>query len=254
MADIKVGREVIKDVQLVVFDKDGTLTDLYKYWSSMVRFRADLICQRLFLKEADNIALQEAMGVDLQSFRLKPQGPVGLKRREVVMQTAIDYLETIGFSDTEQLCTDVFEEIDRHSLNHFESIIRPIEGLYSLFDSLKKNSCKIAIATTDRTERGQLAMEHLKIADQIDLIVGADMISNTKPDPEMANLILSKLNVPRDKAIMVGDAMSDVMSDVELGVNAGLKASVGVLSGLAAEEELRGVTRHVISSIAEITL
>jgi phosphoglycolate phosphatase-like HAD superfamily hydrolase len=76
------------------------------------------------------------------------------------------------------------------------------------------------------------------------------MISNTKPDPEMANLILSKLNVPRDKAIMVGDAMSDV----ELGVNAGLKASVGVLSGLAAEEELRGVTRHVISSIAEITL
>lgn len=250
MADIKVGREVIKDVQLAVFDKDGTLTDLYKYWSSMVKFRADLICQRLFLKEADSIALQGAMGIDLQNFRLKPQGPVGLKKREVVMQTAIDYLETIGFSDTEQLCTDVFEEVDRHSLNHFESIIRPIEGLYSLFDSLKKNSCKIAIATTDRTERAQLAMEHLKIADQIDLIVGADMISNTKPDPEMANLILSKLNVPRDKAIMVGDAMSDV----ELGVNAGLKASVGVLSGLAAEEELRGVTMHVISSIAEITL
>ena len=250
MADIKVGREVIKDVQLAVFDKDGTLTDLYKYWSSMVKFRADLICKRLLLKEADSIALQEAMGVDLQNFRLKPQGPVGLKKREVVMQTSIDYLETIGFSDTERLCTDVFEEVDRYSLNHFESIIRSIEGLYLLFDSLKKNSCKIAIATTDRTKRALLAMEHLKIADQVDLIVGADMVSNTKPDPEMVNLILSKLNVPRDKAIMVGDAMSDV----ELGVNAGLKASIGVLSGLAAEEELRGVTRHVISSIAEITL
>lgn len=250
MADIKVSREVIKDVQLAVFDKDGTLTDLYKYWSSMVKFRADLICQRLFLKEVDNIALREAMGVDLQNLRLKPQGPVGLKKREVVMQAAIDYLETIGFSDTEQLCVDVFEEIDRYSLNHFSSIIHPIEGLYPLFDSLKKNSCKVAIATTDRTERAQLAMEHLKIADQIDLIVGADMVSNTKPDPEMVNLILSKLNVHRDKAIMVGDAVSDV----ELGVNAGLKASVGVLSGLAAEKELRGITRHVISSIAEITL
>ncbi|MDP8228334.1 MAG: HAD family hydrolase [Candidatus Electryoneaceae bacterium] len=250
MADIKVGREVIKDVQLVVFDKDGTLTDLYKYWSSMVGFRTDLICQRLFLKEADNIALREAMGVDLQRLRLKPQGPVGLKKREVVMQTAIDYLETIGFSDTEQLCTDVFEEIDRHSLGHFDSIIRPIEGLYNLFDSLKKNSCKIAIATTDRTERARLAMEHLKIADQINLIVGADMVSNTKPDPEMVNLILSKLNVPRDKVIMVGDAMSDV----ELGVNAGLKASIGVLTGLAAEEDLRSVTRYVVPSIDEITL
>jgi len=250
MADIKVGREVIKDVQLVVFDKDGTLTDLYKYWSSMVKFRANLICQRLFLKEANNIALREAMGVDLQSFRLKPQGPVGLKKREVVMQTAIDYLETIGFSGTEQLCIDVFEEVDRYSLNHFSSIICPIEGLYNLFDSLKKSSCKIAIATTDRTERARLAMEHLKIVDQIDLIVGADMVLNTKPDPEMANLILSKLNVLRDKTIMVGDAVSDV----GLGVNAGLKAAVGVLTGLAAEEELRGVTIHVIQSIAEITL
>jgi len=250
MADIKVGREVIKDVQLVIFDKDGTLTDLYKYWSSMVKFRADLICKSLPIKEADSKALQEVMGVDLQNSRLKPQGPVGLKKREIVMQTAVDYLETIGFSDTKQLCTDVFEEVDRHSLSHFNSIIRPIEGLYSLFDSLKKNSCKIAIATTDRTERAKLAMEHLKIADQIDLIVGADMVSNTKPDPKMANLILSKLNVARDKAIMVGDAMSDV----ELGVNAGLKASIGVLTGLAAEEELRGVTRHVVTSIAEITL
>jgi HAD superfamily hydrolase (TIGR01549 family) len=250
MADIKVGREVLKDVQLAIFDKDGTLTDLYKYWFSMVRFRADFICRRLHLKEADSIALQEAMGVDLKNSRLKPQGPVGLKKREVVMQTAIVYLETIGFSDTEQLCTDVFEEVDHHSLNHLSSIICPIEGLYPLFDSLKKNSCKIAIATTDRTERAQLAMEHLKIADQIDLIVGADMISNTKPDPEMANLILSKLNVPRDRAIMVGDAMSDVA----LGVNAGLKASIGVLTGLSAEEELKGVTKHVVQSIAEITL
>jgi phosphoglycolate phosphatase len=250
MADIKVGRKVIKNVQLVVFDKDGTLTDLYKYWSSMVRFRADLICQRLPLKETDSIALQEAMGVDLQNIRLKPQGPVGLKKREVVMQTAIDYLETIGFADTEQLCTDVFEEIDRNSLSHFDSIIRPIKGIFKLFESLKKNSCKIAIATTDRTKRAKLAMQHLKIADQIDRIVGADMVLNTKPDPEMANLILNKLNVARDKAVMVGDAMSDV----ELGVNAGLKASIGVLTGLAAEDELRSVTGYVIQSIAEITL
>ena len=250
MGDIKVGRKIIKDVQLAVFDKDGTLTDLYRYWSSMVKFRADLICQRLLLKETDNLALQEAMGVDLQNSRLKPQGPVGLKKREVVMQAAIDYLEAIGFSDIAQLCADVFEEVDRHSLRYFNSIIYPIEGLYPLFDSLKKNSCKIAIATTDRTERAQLAMEHLKIADQIDLIVGADMVSNTKPDPEMVNLILRKLNVPKDKTIMVGDAITDV----QMGIDAGIKASVGVLTGLATEEELRKITRHVVSSVAEIAL
>jgi len=251
MVDIKVDREVIKNVQLVIFDKDGTLTDLYKYWSSMVRFRADFICRRLLLKEADSIAMQGAMGVDLKNFRLKPQGPVGLKKREVVMQTVIDYLETIGrFSDIEEICTDVFEEADRYSLSHFDNIIYPIDGLYPLFDSLKQSSCKIAIATTDRTKRAQLAMEHLKITDQIDLIVGTDMVSNTKPNPEMVNLILSKLNMPRDKTIMVGDAMFDV----KLGVNAGLKASIGVLTGLASEEALRGVTRHIVPSIAQITL
>jgi len=75
-------------------------------------------------------------------------------------------------------------------------------------------------------------------------------VSNTKPNPEMVNLILSKLNMPRDKTIMVGDAMFDV----KLGVNAGLKASIGVLTGLASEEALRGVTRHIVPSIAQITL
>jgi len=248
--DIKVGRKIINNVQLIIFDKDGTLTDIYKYWSSMVKFRSNLICQKLSLKEADYIALQKAMGVDLQNLRLKSQGPVGLKKREIVMQTAIDYLTTIGFSNTEQLCIDVFEKIDHNSLNHFDSIISPIKGLYNLFDTLKKKSCKIAIATTDRTNRAKLAMQHLKIVDQIDLIVGADMVSSTKPDPEMANLILKRLNVARDNAIMVGDAITDV----ELGINARLKASVGVLTGLAAEKELKSVTEYVIQSIAEISL
>jgi len=43
MVDIKVCLEVIKDVQLVVFDKDGTLTDVHTYWVNMIKFRAELI-------------------------------------------------------------------------------------------------------------------------------------------------------------------------------------------------------------------
>ena len=45
MADIKVGREIIRDVQLVVFDKDGTLIDSSHLLGNMgvnANFRASI--------------------------------------------------------------------------------------------------------------------------------------------------------------------------------------------------------------------
>ncbi len=250
MANFKIENKLIMDVELLIFDKDGTLIDLYKYWSNMIRFRAEHLCRVLNLTKADTIVLQEEMGIDLEYKMIKSKGPVGVKTREIVMQAAINYLATIGHNETERLCFDVFKNVDKYSLEHLDQIISPIKGLYPLFNSLKKNSIKIAIATTDITQRAQLAVDQLKLTDQVDLIVGADMVSRTKPDPEMVKLILQKLNVKREKAVMVGDTMADI----DLGINAGLKASIGVLTGLSERNELRQKTDYVVQSIADLSL
>ena len=49
MIDLSVDSKVIHDVGLVIFDKDGTLIELYHYWSQMVALRARIICEALGL-------------------------------------------------------------------------------------------------------------------------------------------------------------------------------------------------------------
>ena len=248
MADIKVGWEVIKDVQLAIFDKDGTLIDVHTYWVNMIKFRAELVTDRLCLGEKEKLGLMESMGVDTGLWKIKPEGPVGLKKREIVLKAGVEYLKTLGVSDQTLLFEKVFREVDENSLEHFDEIIKPLDGLYQLFEGLKKHSCLIAIATTDRTERARLAMQHIGVDDSIDFIVGADLVKKSKPATDMADLVTNSLGIPKELSVMVGDAVSDV----QMGVNAKFRASIGVASGLTTAERLLEITPYVAPSIADI--
>ena len=76
------------------------------------------------------------------------------------------------------------------------------------------------------------------------------MVKNYKPFPDMINLILRKLSVEKENAVIVGDAITDV----EMGVNAGLIASIGVSSGLTPREDLLKKTGYVVNDISEIKI
>jgi HAD superfamily hydrolase (TIGR01549 family) len=246
VAEILINDEVIQEIDLMIFDKDGTLIDVHQYWSAMVGYRSDLICDRLGLNKNHRDGLKHSMGVDLGSMKLKPGGPVGLKKRDIVMMAAVDYLSAHGFNNQVELCREVFDQVDRLSLGRLNEIIKPIKGLYDLFDALEKAPCKVAIATTDLTERAWLAMEHLGLGKRIHLIVGADKVSKAKPHPETIELILNELQISPQRAVMVGDAKTDVT----MGINARVRASIGVCSGLTINDELRSITPYVIPDIS----
>lgn len=248
MVNIVVNGNSLEGIELAIFDRDGTLIDLYQYWSQMVAKRAELICKNFNLDLTHQENLMYKMGIDIVRKRIKPQGPVGLKRREVVMNEAIEYLGSIGIKDADSICIDVFKEVDKWSLINFKSLVVPIPGFLELFRELKKHSCKIAIATTDRTDRAKLTMEFLGLAKQIDFIVGTDSVQNGKPAPDMLDLILKNLNIDSSKAIMVGDAITDI----EMGINAKVKASIGVCTGLTARGDLEKKTKYVVDNISQI--
>jgi phosphoglycolate phosphatase len=248
MVNLKLDNDVIEGIELVIFDRDGTLIDLYAYWSWMIAKRAELICSKLKLQPKHKKGLMFAMGIDERNKRIRPEGPVGLKKREIVMQAAIDYLLSLNLRDVSDICLESFQEVNKLSFDNLENIIKPLNGLYGLFDDLVRNSCKIAIATTDKTDRARLAMDFLKLTHKIDVIVGENDVKEAKPAPDMAYVILERLNVKKDRAVMVGDAVTDI----QMGRNAGLKASIAVLTGLAPEDELEKFTSYVIESIEDI--
>ena len=248
--DIVLDTHVIESVDLVIFDKDGTLMDLYHYWSQMICLRADHIARELYLDTRHKNGLIYEMGVDLANGRLRPQGPVGIKKRSEVLQAAVDYLDSIGLKDNYNLCNNAFGHVDAISSSRVKDFIKPIAGANELLEALRSRKCKIAIATTDISDRARLAMKYLGFLSKIDFIIGADMVKKTKPDPEMIYKTLEMLSVDASSSVMVGDATTDI----EIGLNAGLKASVAVLTGLSQESELRELTPYVVKSVKDIVI
>jgi phosphoglycolate phosphatase len=250
MIDLLIESSAIRNVGLVIFDKDGTLIELYPYWSQMVALRARLICEALGLGMEHESGLRWALGVDEKAGRLRPEGPVGLKKREIVIKAGTDFLDGIGQRDTLRLCEKAFERADEISIGKLDQFIRPIRGAVSLMGALRDHGCRVALATVDVSRRARLAMEFMGVSDTLDLIVGGEEVARSKPDPEMIQLILGRLGIAPSQTVMVGDALNDV----QMGANAGLKASIGVLTGFATAEQMRTLTPFIVRDVGELAV
>lgn len=248
MVDLIVNDKRLNDVELVIFDRDGTLIELYHYWAQMIAKRAELICQHYGLDGTHKNELMFEMGVDVANRKLRPEGPVGIKKREIVMQAAIDYLSAQGIKNSSDTCVEIFNEVDRLSENDLSALIKPLDGALELIDRLHGLGCKTAIATTDKTERARLSLDYMEITDKFDYVIGADAVERSKPAPDMVEVILDKLKVAKDRAVIVGDAITDI----EMGRKAGLKASIAVCSGITPRERLEQLTDLVVDDISKI--
>jgi phosphoglycolate phosphatase len=248
MIDLAVNSKLIHDVGLVIFDKDGTLVELYPYCSKIVALRARIICEALGLDAEQEAGLRWALGVDEKAGRMRPEGPVGLKKREVVLKAAADYLEGIGRRNTLRLCEEAFDRIDEFSSANLGEFIKPIRGAVSLMRALHDCGCRVALATVDLGKRARLVMDFIGASDMLDLIVGGEDVVRPKPDPEMIHMILNRLGIDRSQAVMIGDAITDV----RMGISAGVKASVGVLTGFATADQLQTLTPFIARDVSEI--
>lgn len=250
MAHLSIGAHIIPNIDLVVFDKDGTLIELYHYWSQMVALRAQFIREALKIDPVHEEGLRWALGVDERAGRLRPEGPVGLKTRAIVIKAAVDYLAGVGCADTHHACAEAFERADEVSGRELQRFIRPIRGAAELIGRLDRAGCRVAVATVDVSRRAHLAMEFLGVSAALDLVVGGEEVARPKPDPEMLHLILERLAIDPQHAVMVGDAVNDV----QMGIRAGFQAAIGVLTGFAAADQLLAHTPYVAADVGAISV
>jgi len=249
MVTVNINNEIIQNIDLFVFDKDGTLIDLYNYWYHMIELRAGQICDFYKLPhEAHKVNLLFEMGVDVAKQRLRPTGPVGLLPREVVQRAAEEYLLKLNCTNVSDECFRIFKNVDQLSISIFNKLIKPIQGAIELLEKIKASGGKVAIATTDKTERAKLAVDFLNIGTLCDVIIGADKVKKSKPSPEMLEHIEKELGIAPANSVMVGDAKTDI----KMGSNANYAASIAVCSGLTSKGELAKLTPYVVDDVSQI--
>ncbi len=88
------------------------------------------------------------------------------------------------------------------------------DGVYEMLKTLYSSGIKLGVATNAPTKFAKLMLESLNVSEMFGLIVGADAVGSSKPNPEMLYKILEFYNYDKnsDKAWMVGDNSKDMDS------------------------------------------
>ena len=104
--------------------------------------------------------------------------------------------------------------------------VRPFAGIRNLFETIKREGGKIAIATdcTDPVLRHYRAV--LGIDDLIDVIACGEDVEEGKPSPKLVRLAAQRLDLDPPRVVMTGDTPYDAEAARGAGVSA-----LGVLTG-----------------------
>jgi HAD superfamily hydrolase (TIGR01493 family) len=118
-----------------------------------------------------------------------------------------DLLETlIGRSD---------DAIEKSWRAHFDELlpeVNPFDGAAELLQALHARRLVVVLATSSPTDLLDRFRDKIDADDAVDVLVSADDVADAKPAPDVFETGLSKADLPRDRAMVLGDAIWDVQA------------------------------------------
>jgi phosphoglycolate phosphatase len=247
MARIAVG-PLVREIDLVAFDKDGTLIDFYHLWGRRARVAVAAVTERAGGDVELAARLYRSIGYDPARDRAAADGPLAIASmpKLYTICATVLYQHGLSWHEAEAIAQDAFAG----ALGAIPTAdqVRPLGDPRGLFRRLAGAGVKIALVTSDDRAATAATLGLLGLADHVAAMVcGNDPIPN-KPAPDALRHLEERLGVPAARMMMVGDTVGDL----ETGRNAGIGCCVGVLSGTGREEQLGWRADAVIASIDEI--
>jgi len=233
-------------IKLMIFDKDGTLSDL-NMWIEIIKQRARLLGEHFELSDDKVDDIIRAMGADPYSTNILDVA-ILTDSRPTTEKKVIHKLIEFGLKKIEAHETThrIFGEVD--SIVDLREIANPLGDIRGLFENALEHDIKIAVATSDLAVRCEKILEAFDVLDQVHAISGADSITNDKPAPDMVHYVCEILNIKPEHAAVIGDSTLDM----DMATNARCGLSIAVLTGKDGADLLEPVADFVVKSIDNI--
>ena len=234
--------DLLDGIDLVVFDKDGTLIEFHRMWRAWVGELGDR------LAAATGRALRDAtyrlMGVDESTGKIDPHGLFAAtpmpRLRELVRAMLVD--DGIGPAAAEAALATAWDPPDPVAL------ATPTTDLPALLEGLRRRGVRAAVATSDDRGPTERTLAALGIDAAFETLVCADDGLPGKPAPDAVLRIAAQLAVNPERILVIGDAPADM----RMARAAGAGRVVGVLSGVGDEATLAPLADVVVPSIAAL--
>lgn len=234
MKTVILNKKKIDDIDLFIFDKDGTIIDIHSYWGAIIQLRAQFLCKK-YLNSIDKKIYTElisVMGFDEHKQKIMPEGPVGIKSRGFIIGI-VHHTFSKYFDISENDVSELFKKVDIYVNDHLSDYVKILPAVKKCLIKLKAVGVFTALATSDLTDRARMTMNILGIEDQFDFYIGGDK-AESKPSPDMVNRCVDALNVSKENTCVVGDSITDLY----LALN-GKCHFIGVKTGLYCETFLK---------------
>jgi phosphoglycolate phosphatase len=234
-----VASDPLDGVDLVIFDKDGTLIEFHLMWGGWV----EELARRL--EASTGLALRDGLypllGLDRASGLVLAHGLMAATPMRRIREVVEEYVAEAGAGPAAaaEAVADAWHAPDPVAL------AQPVTDLRALLGRLRTRVPTFAVATSDDRGPTERTLEALGVAGEFAALSCADDGRPTKPAPDPVLYLCSSLGVPPERTAVVGDAPADL----RMGRAAGVRSVIAVLTGVGDRASLEPLADVLLDSI-----
>jgi phosphoglycolate phosphatase len=228
-------------IDLVIFDKDGTLIDFHAMWGGWARelgTRLEAAARRPVAPD-----VFAAIGFDPSTGRVAAGGPLAA--------ATMAEIDGVVAAVLRRWCPSVAAARRATETAWFVpdpvALAKPLADLPALFGTLRDAGRRIAVVTTDDRAQTDATLRALGVRESVGAMVCGDDGFPMKPEPDPVFALCQALQTEPPRVAVVGDSPADLA----MARSAGAGLVVGVLSGVGTAADLAAADA-LIASVGEL--
>ncbi len=217
-------------LKAVIFDFDGVITD-----SEVLHFRAfNEALKPLEVEISRRDYYRDYLGLSDDDFFVHLA-----KNKDIILSPQ----QVAEITETKQRTFERLAKIEGHI----------IEGVFDFLQMLKQNRVRMAVCSGSLLSEIEMILEQAWLRPFFEVIVSADQVNKSKPDPESFVLTLEKLNQNSDDKLQAADCV--VIEDSHWGLDAAIAAgmhTVAITNSYDADQLTQA--EKIITHLSELTM
>ncbi len=250
MISLKTDNWQIKEIDTIIFDKDGTFIDLHYFWGKMTELRAQEIIKRYSLDTNLLSQLCLFLGYNQATGKMLKDGITALYSRPIIIEIFCKDLNNIGIKITEKEIESIFDDVNKIFYKNMVKYTKPIDSAIDFIKEVKKLGLKTGIVTSDSKESTLLTLKHFCWENLFDTVVGRESTKETKESGIPVKMALEEIDANPNNTIMIGDAPMDYIA----AKNAGIETTILVATGQIEKQTLLKTSNYSTDSLANVKI